>query len=228
MKGTAKCACMTGSFDSDICLVVSELGLTDPREIEVATIIAEETEAERERRRAAEVEHSEGRPKAIVPASLLDPDMFAYSYVDTLRWEELLTLGGCVFNCARRAGMTPEQILSFADGTCEAPGWLLFWFGQCLQALNVKASSDAEWALKARLYEATEAVQRRIQEGARNGGKKSAATRRKQARVPPAEVLRSDRERLLSQGVAERNITGLLAKKYNVTAGAIRLGFKRN
>ena len=87
--------------------------MTDfPRAAEIATIIAEETEAERERRQKKPLAKSgRGKNTTNVLSALLGPPGYQFDYVDTLIWEMLLSHGDCVIDCAERAGLSVPDLL---------------------------------------------------------------------------------------------------------------------
>lgn len=64
--------------------------------------------------------------------------------------------------------------------------------------------------------------------GAALGGTKSGATRRKQSRVPSPEALRVARQKLVDAGKPHREISAMLAKKYDCTTDHIRKILKRD
>jgi hypothetical protein len=64
--------------------------------------------------------------------------------------------------------------------------------------------------------------------GAALGGIKSGITRRRQSRVPTPEVLRVARQNLVDAGKPHREISAMLAKKYNCTTDHIRKILKRD
>lgn len=63
--------------------------------------------------------------------------------------------------------------------------------------------------------------------GAAIGGRKSGETRRKQSIVPTPKDLRLEKERLVNQGKPSRDVSAILAKKYNCTTDHIRKLLKR-
>lgn len=64
--------------------------------------------------------------------------------------------------------------------------------------------------------------------GAALGGEKSGVTRRKQSRVPTPEALRVARQKLIDAGKPQRDISAMLAKKYDCTTDHIRKVLKRD
>jgi len=64
--------------------------------------------------------------------------------------------------------------------------------------------------------------------GAALGGTKSGVTRRKQSRVPTPEALRIARQKLVDAGKPQREISAMLAKKYDCTTDHIRKILKRD
>lgn len=210
-------------------LIVSSLGLSDPREIQIATIIAEETEIERDRQREKDGstldKTKQPTPNRLV--GLLYPEGYTFSYADSLKWEELLTFGQCVFECAKRAHLSVHEILEFVDSKCRPDGWLVFWYRQYLRVAHEHATAELTLSIRAKQLEDAEQVKRRIKAGASLGGLKSAQTRRRNSTVPDPDTLNAERQRIIGTGIAGRNVVGVLAKKYGVTPGTIRNAFKR-
>lgn len=114
-------------------LDVASLELGHDRLNQIATIIAEETEAERELKRAEvpDTGPQSGQNKLM---GLLGG---SYSYADSLRWDLLLTFGDCAFRCAKRAKMDVRELVSYARTTCEpSDPWLLFWYEIAMEAIS--------------------------------------------------------------------------------------------
>jgi hypothetical protein len=63
--------------------------------------------------------------------------------------------------------------------------------------------------------------------GASIGGRRSGETRRKQSKVPTPIALRLEKERMVNQGKPSRDVSAILAKKYNCTTDHIRKLLKR-
>jgi len=64
--------------------------------------------------------------------------------------------------------------------------------------------------------------------GATVGGQRSGETRRKQSRVPTSDDLRLERDRLVNQGKPVRDVSAILAKKYDCTTDHVRKLLKRD
>jgi hypothetical protein len=213
---------------ADVHLNVDALGLTDASEIQVAQIIAEETEIQRE----SEYERHpvpQGTRRATNKLSeLLAPTEICVSYADTLSWDVLLTLGGCARRCASRANLTTADLISFAESKCKPANlWVLFWYEQWIRTLTDQVGAEQRAEVQAKALEQAQSVRERILEGASLGGRKSAETRRLNARTPSKRELTAARERLISAGWAPRNVNSELARQYHVTPGAIRMALKR-
>lgn len=206
-------------------LDVASLNLNDERINQIATIIAEETEAQRELKRIEFPDATSESPNRL--AGLLGG---AYSYANTLRWDLLLTFGGCAYRCATRARMSVVELLDTAREHCiPTDPWLLFWYSTALKALMDGANAEKQVAIASKALAEVELKQQRIKEGARVGGQKSAERRREIQRTPPGPTLRAERERLIKQGTMDaRNVASHLARKYDVSAAAIRAALKRN
>lgn len=119
-------------------LDVLSLGL-EGRDLEIATIVAEETEAERSRRRDL-------TPAVNVTLNLLGDAL--WHYADSLPWDELLTT--VVDVCAERARLKPSEVVDFASQHCNPINrTALFWFGAFRQMAEIPASNlDATAVLR--------------------------------------------------------------------------------
>lgn len=206
-------------------LNVAALGLGDERLNEIATIIAEETEVQRERKRAQFPDTPPDDPN-YPNLGLLGG---GYSYANSLTWDVLLTFEDCVFRCAGRARIGVVQLLDFAREKCEPEEpWLLHWFGTTMRVLERGVDSDMQTQAIAKTLAEVEAKHQRIKAGARVGGQKSAQRRRQIQSTPSSAELLAERKKLIDGGMADRNVAAFQAKKYNVTAAAIRAAYKRN
>lgn len=227
MKGTGRGANVFGEFPK-LRLDVQSLGLDDERMNEIATIIAEEAEAERELTRA-EVPDSGPEAGGNKPMGLLGG---SYSYANSLRWDLLLTFGDCALRCAARASMDVVDLVTFARTHCQpSDQWLLFWYETALKVLLKGVKTEREAAAVSRaLAEAAQAESKleRIRAGASTGGKKSAETRRQNQSTPGSDELLAERQKLIDGGMEARNVAAFQAKKYAVTPAAIRAAYKRN
>lgn len=139
-------------------LDVASLELGHDRLNQIANIIAEETEAQRELQRAEVPDKGSGAGQN----KLLGLLGGYYSYADSLRWDLLLTFGNCASRCAKRAGMEIPGLVSFARTTCEPTDpWLLFWYEIALEALL--KGIDAELKISLVTQEKVEAEFSRLQ-----------------------------------------------------------------
>lgn len=201
---------MPGPYDAAN-LEVGALGLNKPNEIELATIIAEETECERELER----EHRADQLSELPEDARRDAGLI--SYVDRLGWEVLLTFRDCVVRCADRAGVTPVEVLQFALNKCHPwEPWSLFWYFRFLASVEEQGGDSRAAAAEAEL------AYRKMREGGQRGGRKSAETRQKNARIPADAAFVAARRQLLEAGMPESQIATVLAKRWNVTPGAVR------
>lgn len=223
LKGTWRSAEM---FDvPKLRLDVQSLDLRDERLIRIATIIAEETEVQREQKRA-EFPDSGPEPGQNKLMELLGG---YYSYANTLRWDLLLTFGDCAGRCAKRASMGWLEILEFAREHCRpSDPWLLFWYETALKALRDGVDSELQASVTAQALADAQSKHQRIREGARVGGQKSAQRRRQIQSTPLGPVLLAERTKLIDGGMDARNVAAFQAKKYSVTPAAIRAAYKRN
>jgi hypothetical protein len=69
---------------------------------------------------------------------------------------------------------------------------------------------------------------KRMMAGASAGGRKSAQVRQANKKVPAPDVLRAERDSLISGGVAQRSVAGVLARRYGCTPTHIRSELNRN
>ncbi|RYD92037.1 MAG: hypothetical protein EOP50_13325 [Sphingobacteriales bacterium] len=139
-------------------LDVASLELGHDRLNQIASIIAEETEAKRELKRAEvpDTGPQSGQNKLM---GLLGG---SYSYADSLRWDLLLTFGDCAFRCAERAKMEVRELVAFARTTCEpSDPWLLFWYEIAMEAIS--KGFDTESKTSAAAQKAVETEFRRRQ-----------------------------------------------------------------
>lgn len=152
---------MFGEFPK-LRLDVQSLGLDDERMNEIATIIAEETEAERELTRAKVPDSGPEAGGNNKPMGLLGG---SYSYANSLRWDVLLTFGDCAFRCAARARIGAVAVVTFARTHCQpSDQWLLFWYETAFIALAKGVKTEKETAaLSKALAEAVQAEFRQRQ-----------------------------------------------------------------
>jgi hypothetical protein len=120
--------------DSILRLQVASLKLTDAKEIALAKIIAEETEAERERRRGSlsntlipaylfdEIRQEITR-KPFIAASLglatLNVNNSFRQIVDTLHWDDLVEKDDVLKRCAKKSALPLPEVAKFVCQKCE-------------------------------------------------------------------------------------------------------------
>jgi hypothetical protein len=214
-------------------LDVAALGL-EGRELEIAQILAQETEAEREAEFAALPEISSDEAAAIIPPGpflLVPPSPKTVAQVrresiDAIAWDALLRRGGAHSRCAVRTGLDLVEVIEFAIDKCQPSNWeALFWYQQwAREALREMVPREAVEliAKKHKEESAAAAAYARSKQGASAGGKKSSEVRRLKSKLPSPEVLQGDRERLLADRTAPREVAGKLARKYGVTPTTVR------
>lgn len=202
-------------------LDVDALRLEDEGSIAMARVIAEETERERELQRKKYPDVPPQPGKGNLGRGLLGDG--SYSYADTQRWDTLLTFGECVFRCSKRTGARPVEVLEFAMDQCRpAEPWPLFWYSQFLEQLTENVQGGLLTKVSAAVNEKALALDKKIREGAQRGGRKSAETRRKTARIPADHILLDERRKLLDTGKEERTVASILATRWSVTPDAVR------
>lgn len=205
-------------------LDATSLVLPDEHVRVVVEAIAEETERQRdiEREKYSLSLIASGQPPTLL---LLGGE---YNYADTLRWDVLLTFGDCLQRCAQRTGASEMKVLDVALQHCaQADPWMLFWFQNAIGAMSQGMGSEVNSSKAIEALAAIQAKHQRIKEGARIGGQKSGATRRKAQSTPPGRDLKAERQALIDGGLEARNVTSFLARKYNVTPAAIRAAYER-
>lgn len=209
-------------------LEVSSLGLHESRDIEIANIIAEEVEAQREITRLTYPDIPPKSPvkkgRKAVSGGLLsggllgDLDHAGYSYADTIPWESLFTFGICVFRCSKRAKMKVSEIIDFALNKCKPENlWVIFWYGEFFKIQGELDQAEVQNLLSAQ----HERKIKNIKEGGRAGGIKSGKKRRKDSRIPPAAALRAQIEEMKSASINPRGVVGIIARNLKVTPSAI-------
>lgn len=138
-----------------------------------------------------------------------------------LAWPTLLTMdSNCFGKVCQEASCSHDELMKFALYICPyeyLPHLKQFFSNEATFLSIAKKISAAVQPMKAK--------QVRIQKGASTGGKKSALSRQKRSKIPSAEVLRLETEKLLAAGKAESETAGILSLKYGASAQAIR--FKR-
>lgn len=182
-------------------LEIAALGLSDPREIELARFIAKETETQREAVRQ-EYPPSDNAGLMGLP----------YDHAATLFWDELLASNvSIVLRGAERFDIAPVEVARFAREKCRPNSSLaLFWVEQFLAVLDEKLTLGLAMELDSKAVQASG-----LRAHARKGGIKSGETRRKSAQTPPFEVLDAERKRLIAENrTPERSIIGKIASKF--------------
>lgn len=203
-------------------LDVQSLDFKDERRKEIATVIAEEVERERDAQQALFPRYDNESGVGLLGIGKM-------SYADSLCWDVLLTFNGCVFRCADRLKMPPETIVRFAADECWPNNvWVLHWFGRALKAIGESIQHESGLMLERQQREALQEKQERIKAGAMRGGAKSALRRRAIQSTPPGPQLRGERDKLIQDGMEARNVASFLAKRYGVSSAAIRAGYLRN
>lgn len=195
-------------------LHVGELGIADQSEVAIAEVIAEETEAEREKLRRLYPDpappHPGGHRNAI--QRLLDPPR--RSVADHFSWEELLTFEDCADRCARRTSLTLKSLVEFAQNKCMPQhAFVLFWFGQWAALASEDDVQEARREVDAHALQ----QHARIRDGGRIGGARSGVTRRAKGKLPSNALLDAEAARLLAEGRPLRSISGILAEKFKVS-----------
>lgn len=136
-----------------------------------------------------------------------------------LAWPTLLTMdSNCFGKVCQAASCTHDELMKFVMYICPyeyLPHLNQFFSHEAVFQSIAKKISAAVQPMKAK--------QVRIQKGASTGGKKSALSRQKRSKIPSAEVLRIETEKLLTAGKAESETAGILSMKYGVSTQAIRL-----
>jgi hypothetical protein len=119
------------------------------RELEIAQIIAEETEAQREIERGELPPATPEQLAAIVPGSgLLNLQETEAErrrrQIDSLTWDALLLRGGAHTRSAQRAAMELSAVISFAMDKCRPTNMdALFWYRQWVkEALSDKVPRE--------------------------------------------------------------------------------------
>lgn len=119
-------------------LDVQSLGLGDERRVRIATIIAEETEAQRELER---IKFPDPEPPKPGENSLAELLRGSYNYANSLRWDQLLTSTECVERVIRRTDLTASAVIEFAMDHCRPSDWrMLFWFFTAMKIIDENAT----------------------------------------------------------------------------------------
>jgi hypothetical protein len=202
----------TASLDTE------SLGLVEARDIEIARVIAEETERQRATIRLS-------MPPTEVPSLLMGS--VVYDYAASIPWEDLLAGGvSCVLACSERLRIPASEILHFAKDKCRPGNFLaLFWMSEYLRDLGNHLPQQATDDLDARAVLAL----KRVKEGAIEGGRKSGQMRRQKSTVPSREQLLLLRAQLIASGRwKEHQTAAKLAKDFDCSPAHIRRLLKNN
>lgn len=122
------------------------LGL-EGAELSLAKVIAEETEAQREREFAElpvldVAELNREITRGFLLQSTWTVQEARRSEIDGIPWDDLLTRGKCHLQAAQRARVTPSELVKFALAKCAPTNWLaLFWYSQWFR--EIVESEDA-------------------------------------------------------------------------------------
>jgi hypothetical protein len=194
------------------------LGLTNPRELEVARVIAEETEAQRITVRAS-------YPPTATQDSFFGP--MTYDYAGTLPWQDLLTGGvSCVMACTDRLKIPPSVVVQFALAKCRPSNFMgLMWMAEYLKNLDDGLTNELATGIENKHLQAT----KNFFAGAIKGGKKSGETRRAKSEIPPRKELLKVRAQLVASHKATLpNVATKMAEMYGCTPTHIRRLLKDN
>lgn len=197
---------------------VSEI--TDEKSLKLAQTIYEVTEQVRDRLRADEVW---GAPVYLPPRGFLPRDLRATAKATVranfLTWPALLTMEkDCLAKICQAAGCGEDELKTFLLSICPyeyLPHLEQFFLNHAVIKMIIKEISAEVQPMKAK--------QVRIRKGARTGGLKSAVRRKRESKIPSAEVLRLETIKLLANGKEESETAGILSRKFGVSAQAIRL-----
>ena len=136
---------------------------------------------------------------------------------DQLPWPALLTLENCAEESAALAQCTETELLSYAIQICPYEHVVVL-----IQYLSHQEGIQKTSRLLSPYVQSLRHKELRIKNGARKGGEKSAKTRRKQSKTLAPVVLQHEAQKLLDSHHSQRDIAGILANRYGVTATTIR------
>lgn len=190
------------------------LGLT-AEDTALASVIADETENERVRRRTADA-----NPRSMGLLGDID-------YYDTIPWDELLQSLDVLGRCTSRTGLAGSQLLRFAADKCEpAQSSALHWMSAYLDVLQALQPDPAGYEAAAK--KAVEAISvAKQKERSAHAGKRSGEVRRQRAKIPASELLVDAKEQLITAGTSPRDVAAKLAARYNVSPTAIRSALRK-
>jgi hypothetical protein len=205
---------------STLRLQVASLKLTDAKEIALAKIIAEETEAERERRRGSlsntlipaylfdEIRQEITR-KPFIAASLglatLNVNKSFRQIVDTLHWDELVEKDDVLKRCAQKSALPLPEVAKFVCQKCEPRNlraMLQLWRALRVMELAVDFVKDHRAV-------ATELTQLKQEQS-----KVRELERKKYSAEIEAAIVATERTNFSSKGVNNRHATSREAKRW--------------
>lgn len=189
--------------------------LTDEKLLRIAQVVYEVTEQVRCRLKADEVW---GAPVYLPPRGF-HPTAKPEVRANFLVWPALLTMDkDCLAKICQVAGCSEDELKSFVLSICpyeHLPHLEQFFLHRAVIKMIIKEVSAEVQPMKAK--------QVRIRKGASTGGLKSALRRKRQTKIPSAEVLMLETAKLLASGKDESETAGILSRKFGVSAQAIRL-----
>ncbi|WP_156106020.1 hypothetical protein [Comamonas aquatica] len=189
--------------------------LTDEKLLRIAQVVYEVTEQVRCRLKADEVW---GAPVYLPPRGF-HPTAKPEVRANFLAWPALLTMDkDCLAKICQVAGCSEDELKSFVLSICpyeHLPHLEQFFLHRAVIKMIIKEVSAEVQPMKAK--------QVRIRKGASTGGLKSALRRKRQTKIPSAEVLMLETAKLLASGKDESETAGILSRKFGVSAQAIRL-----
>lgn len=192
---------------------VSEL--TDEKQLRIARTVYEVTEQVRAR---LKVDERWGAPIYLPPRGF-HPTATSEVRANFLAWPALLTMDkDCLTNICQAAGCDEDGLTTFVLSICPyeyLPHLEQFFLHRAVIKMIIKEISAEVQPMKAK--------QVRIRKGASTGGLKSAQRRKRQTKIPSAEVLRLETVKLLASGKEVSETAGILSRKFGVSAQAIRL-----
>lgn len=159
-----------------------------------------------------------GTPVYLPPRGFpLKPETDEQVLAEQLPWPALLTLANCAEETAVLARLSVQDLLLYAIQICPYQHVaILIQFLSHKEGIQASAKALSPYIRKLRDKEA------RIKEGARRGGNNSVRIRRKESKLPTAQDIQREAEKLLATHYAKQEVAGILAKRYNVTPTTIR------
>ena len=214
-----------GIFDerTPLKLDPEKLGLTDPDQLRMARAIAAATEATRVALRAddffgARVDHP---ARGFYPSKLREPVFL----VDRMPWPSLLAMDNCADDAAKLAGGKDKQLLiAFAMRLCAPDQFAMLALLRkrlAEKAVYERLPQDIAKQLSPVIKPLKDKADA-IKKGGCTGGKKGSETRRKKAKIPPADVLTAQAKKLIAEGREPHEVSGILGLTHGVKADTIR------